>query len=80
MVCSTCQHEGASNDKAELDDEHAAALHADIQQHSNGRHFHWSTSDEEAYFSPCNDSQGIHGNEGSNVVDIELVFIGKDKE
>lgn len=28
VVCSTCQHEGASNDKAELDDEHAAALHA----------------------------------------------------
>ena len=29
VVCSTCQHEGASKvDEAELDDAHAAAMHA----------------------------------------------------
>lgn len=27
VICSTCQHEGASNE-AELDGEHAAAMHA----------------------------------------------------
>lgn len=53
------------------------ALHVDIEQHANDRHFHWSTKNEDPYFSPYNDLQGKHGNQGSNVVEVNLVYMGR---
>ena len=56
------------------------ALHVDIDQYAGNRPFHWSIREEDPYFAPCNDLPGLHGNEGSNVAEVDLVYMGEGKK
>lgn len=56
------------------------ALHVEVDLHACGRHYHWSTKDDESFFSWNNDLQGLHGSQGSDVIEVNLVYIGTKKE
>jgi len=56
------------------------ALHVEIDLHACGRHYHWSATEDESFFSWRNDLQGLHGNQLSDVIEVNLVYMGTKKE